>query len=53
MEKYYIEVTRTVCVEAQHLEEAIDVALLATYYPDQLEGVSYIDYKVKKQDNKK
>ena len=45
MTKYYIEVTRTVCVEAQDLEEATTVALYATCYPDDLEGVYYVDHK--------
>ena len=45
MNKYYIQVTRTVCVEAQDLSEATTVALYATRYPDNLEGVDYVDHK--------
>lgn len=46
MEKYYIQVTRTVCVEAQDAEEAAAIALYATQYPDDLEGVYYVNYKL-------
>ena len=45
MEKYYIEVTRMVCVEAQSAEEADTIALYATQYPDDLEGVQYVNYR--------
>jgi hypothetical protein len=45
LNKYYIEVTRTVCVEAQDLSEATTVALYATHYPDDLEGVYYVNHK--------
>jgi len=45
LEKYYIQVTRTVCVEAQDLAEASTIALYATHYPDDLEGVYYVNYK--------
>ena len=46
MEKYYVEVTRTVCVEAQSTQEADTIALYATSYPDALEGVYYLNYRL-------
>jgi hypothetical protein len=51
LEKYYIEVTRIVCVEAQSAEEADTIALYATHYPDDLEGVYYVDYKFEQLSN--
>jgi hypothetical protein len=34
-----------VCVEAQSAEEADTIALYATQYPDDLEGVHYVNYR--------
>jgi hypothetical protein len=51
LEKYYIEVTRMVCVEAQTAEEADTIALYATQYPDDLEGVHYVNYRFEQLSN--
>jgi hypothetical protein len=40
-----------VCVEAQTAEEADTIALYATQYPDDLEGVHYVNYRLHHSSN--